>query len=569
MDFQQNSDEQAELISIFVDESSDIIERIRDNIEDFSSATDRDERFKDILRNIHTIKGGSGTCGFHTLKREAHSLEDRLLAYKDRADEIPAEILDVLQRATDRFKHLLDAGPDQEQVQHQEHTPNKTNQGFGFFDDITETGTPKQKTMVAKKAPSKESNNKKTSEMVRVPLDRIQRNIDVVSEIFLIRNQIKYMVERKNAGKISDQDFMQQWEILDDTLRKSIGDLENIAMSLRMMPIKPVFRMMEATVRNYVQDTGKNILLETTGSETNLDKRILDTMGEPLIHLVRNAMDHGIEDAETRRQVGKPVQAKIKLNAQLEGNEVIVSVSDDGGGIDDQKVLASAKNKGLDVSHVQNREDAIHLIFHPGFSTKQEASDVSGRGIGMDAVKNYVESLGGNLEVHTEIGRGSQFSMRIPLGLSVIRALIAKVNGVTFAISSSEVLEIQRVPVSELKVNGKDSYFKHHGQFLPCYNIADYIYTSYKKEFKIQKRKLAILNVKTTTDVISLRVDELISNVEIVVKPPPEEGLNLPYITGVAILADGIPTFVISMTRLYEKLIKPGLSSDKRGSHAA
>lgn len=559
--------EQDELIAIFVEESSDFLERIRDRIDDYETASDRHERFKDILRCVHTIKGGAGTCGFHVLRSEAHVLEDRLLAYKDRNGELPEDILIDLERAISRFAELLDAGPDKEEQQKAQ-----TLQGFGLFDEEEEEKNHPQVASPSEtktKGEIKKEPVKKSSEMIRVPLDRIQRNIDIVSEIFLTRNQLKYLVERRNAGKISDLEFHQSWEILDNTLRKSIGDLESIAMSFRMMPIKPVFRMMEATVREYSRQSGKDIILETSGSDTDLDKRVVDSIGEPLIHLVRNAMDHGIEDAALRQKQGKAKQAVIKLSAHLEGNEVIIDVIDDGCGIDHQKVLESARNKGIDVSHVSDKESAIQLIFHPGFSTKQEATEVSGRGIGMDAVKNYVESLGGSLQVETELGRGSKFSMRIPLGLSVIRALIAKVNGVSFAISSADILEIRRIDLKDLKVNGAERFYLRGEDFVPCYYLGDYIYREFSRTNGIDPQKTAICNIILGNEIVSLRVDDFISNVEIVVKPMPEAGMILPYVTGVAILADGMPTFVFSLPRLYERLIKPKILNEKRGSHAA
>lgn len=558
--------EHEELIGIFIEESIDLLERMRERLDDYSSAEDKGERFKDILRSIHTMKGGSGTCGFHRLKNMAHSLEEKLLNFKDHANDLPIQILEELEQAVSDFALLLEDGPDHEtQV-----VP--SNQGFGFFEDqdLISPGLAEGKQSTPKLKENKSlASTKKTSEQVRVPLEKIQRNIDLVSEIFLTRNQIKYLVEKRNLGQTSEQEFQQQWDMLDNTLRKSIGDLESLAMSLRMMPIKPVFRMMEATVREYAKQTSKQISLQTEGSDTDLDKRVLDNLSEPLIHLIRNAMDHGIENQETRIRLGKSNPAIIRLTAHMEGNEVIITVSDDGQGIDDKKLLESATRKGLDTSHVQTKDDAINLIFHPGFSTKQQATDVSGRGIGMDAVKNFVESIGGSIQVKTEINKGTQFCMRIPLGLSVIRALIAKVNGVIFAISSSEVLEIQRITRDQLQVNGNDTFFLRSGQFIPCHNIGDYLYTHCKENHKLQDRNLAICNIIFGGEMISLQVDELLSNVEIVVKPMPDQGLSLPYVTGVAILANGMPTFVVSLPRLYEKLLRNHTMTNKGGVHAA
>jgi two-component system chemotaxis sensor kinase CheA len=329
-------------------------------------------------------------------------------------------------------------------------------------------------------------------------------------------------------------------------------------------------KRMEKTVRGYSAETGKAIKVEIEGEDTELDKKILDSLAEPLIHLTRNAMDHGIEPEADRRRSGKPPVATIRFEAALSGNEVLVRVTDDGRGIDETKVLASAQKRGIDVSGVKTKDEAIALIFLPGLSTKEHTSDISGRGVGMDAVKSYVESFGGSISIQTELGKGTTFTLRLPIGMSVIPAVIARANNELFALSTSGLVETRTISSDAIVRNGDELYYERNGQFIPCYDIEDYVFESQRRP-RMPSRQASLCVCETSKGLVAMRVQELISNIEIVVKSPPKPGRQAPYVTGVSILATGRPIFVISLGLLYERAIRLRLSSAEaaRRSHAA
>jgi two-component system chemotaxis sensor kinase CheA len=341
-------------------------------------------------------------------------------------------------------------------------------------------------------------------------------------------------------------------------------------MSMRMMSAKSLMKRMEKTVRGYSAETGKAIKVEIEGEDTELDKKILDSLAEPLIHLTRNAMDHGIEPEADRRRAGKPPVATIRFAAALSGNEVLVRVSDDGRGIDESKVLASAKKRGVDVSGVKTKEEAIALIFLPGLSTKEQTSDISGRGVGMDAVKSYVESFGGSISIQTELSKGTSFTLRLPIGMSVIPAVIARANNEVFALSTSGLVETRTISSDAIVRNGDELYYDRNGQFIPCYDIEDYVFEGQRRQ-RMPSRQASLCVCETSKGLVAVRVQELISNIEIVVKSPPKPGRQAPYVTGVSILATGRPIFVISLGLLYERAIRPRLQAAQaaRRSHAA
>ena len=563
-----------ELTQVFNEESLDLIERVRNKLDNFLNSNDKIERFQDILRVIHTIKGNSASLGYSDLRLSAHNLETVVLEFKTKEDSITKEILDQIYAFFDYLENFIEDKVTQPPSSYIPSTP--CSAGSGFFDSEppkTENHQEKKELSVDKQnelktpavPPTQKKENqetkssKNTSDFIRIPTEKIQSNIDILSEIFLIRNQMRYLVDQHNSESLNKENFFQQWEILDNTLRKSIGELEQIAMSMRMTPIASLLHRMEKTVRSYLSEhSNKEIRVEIEGEDVEIDKKIIDSLAEPLIHLTRNAMDHGIETKQERIQSGKPAMAVIQFRVSIAYNEAIIRVRDDGRGIDENKVLASARKKGLNVSHVQTKEDMINLIFLPGFSTVEVVSDTSGRGIGMEAVKTYVESVGGNLSIETEIHKGTEFILKLPLGMSVVPVIIAKTNSKQFAILNSDVLELKKISSQEIVQNGDKFYYKRGKDFIRCFYLSKHLYLQYKKNYPIDNKseKVALCIVNVNGELTAIKVDELVSNAEIIVKEYPHISPKLSYISGVSILATGEPTFVVSLSKLCEKILR-------------
>ena len=409
-----------ELLQVFNEEVSDLIERSRNVLDGLLNSSNRVEGFRDILRVIHTIKGNAGTVGYSDVKEYAHDLETILFEFKNNENLINKSLLDKVVKFFDYLENIItgEGNP----IKYGE--GNIENNEMGIFDktevelriykmqpaegkeaevfnknEIEEVrnfpttakvnNSPEQKNNVeiknnangdANKANNDLKSKANSNDFIRVPIDRLQKNYDIISEIFLIRNQMRYLVEQFHSQNVMYDNFFQDWELLDNSLRKSIGELESISMSMRMTPVRSLLRRMEKTIRGYLEtNTEKDISISIEGEDVEIDKKIVDSLAEPLIHLTRNAMDHGIETKQERMANGKTPQANIKLSIQIIANEAIIVVSDDGRGIDENKILSSAIKKGLNVSSVQSKEEMINLIFLPGFSTAENVSDVSGR----------------------------------------------------------------------------------------------------------------------------------------------------------------------------------------------
>lgn len=557
-----------ELILTFREEALDLIERVRDKLDNFIESNDKVERFQDILRVIHTVKGNSASVGYHELRTAAHELESILLNYKTKEEKITRDTLALIYNYFDYLENFIESNS-KEKIQIPVIKEQTKNSEYCIFEseEPQKQNLEKEQIDTLTISPSKPTGLKNENEknfvkaantdFIRIPTEKIQKNFDILSEIFLSRNQMRYLVDQFNLSNISQEDFFVKWELFDNSLRKSIGELEQIVMSMRLTPITSLLRRMEKTVRGYLEDhKTKDIRVEIIGEDVEVDKKILDSLAEPLIHLTRNAMDHGIETKEERKRLHKPEQAVIKFVAKILGNEVHLTVSDDGCGIDENKVYNIALKKGLNVAHLTTKEEKINIIFMPGFSTVEKANDTSGRGIGMEAVKVYVESINGSLTTKTEINKGTEFCLKLPLGMSVIPVIIAKANNQEFAILNSDIRELKSIYIDEIVQNGDSSYYKSEGGFIKCININNYIFTSSSKKLKYvsKKQKIPLCIIDYNGKPIAVRIDELISNAEIVIKEYPSISPKLSYISGVSILSTGKPTFVISLSKLCEKI---------------
>ncbi len=588
-----------ELLQVFNEEVSDLIERSRNVLDGLLNSSNRVEGFRDILRVIHTIKGNAGTVGYSDVKEYAHDLETILFEFKNNENLINKSLLDKVVKFFDYLENIItgEGNP----IKYGE--GNIENNEMGIFDktevelriykmqpaegkeaevfnknEIEEVrnfpttakvnNSPEQKNNVeiknnangdANKANNDLKSKANSNDFIRVPIDRLQKNYDIISEIFLIRNQMRYLVEQFHSQNVMYDNFFQDWELLDNSLRKSIGELESISMSMRMTPVRSLLRRMEKTIRGYLEtNTEKDISISIEGEDVEIDKKIVDSLAEPLIHLTRNAMDHGIETKQERMANGKTPQANIKLSIQIIANEAIIVVSDDGRGIDENKILSSAIKKGLNVSSVQSKEEMINLIFLPGFSTAENVSDVSGRGIGMDSVKSYVDSMGGYLSTKTEVNKGTEFTIRLPLGMSVVPVIIAKANNVKFAILNSEVLELKKINISEVKKNGNEFYYQRKNDFIKCVNIEEGLFTHLQKKSQLyeKKEKLSICIIGKTGKYFAVQIGEFIENAEIVLKEYPQGAPKFSYVSGISILATGEPTFLISLSKYCDNLNK-------------
>lgn len=385
---------------------------------------------------------------------------------------------------------------------------------------------------------SKEAAAAKAVQTVRVPTDRLDRLVNLVGELVIDRNRLL-----EHGGKVPE---------LAETIRhigSVISELQNVAMKLRMTPVERVFNRFPRMVRDLARELGKDVHLQIEGQDTELDRLVIDEIGEPLVHLLRNALDHGVEEPAERAAAGKPMTATIRLTARHEGNHVIIEVSDDGRGIDPQKVIASAISKGLITEEEGARltdKQAYDLLFAPGFSTRETANAISGRGVGMDAVKNKVVSLGGAVEVVSEQGQGSTMIVMLPLTLAIIQAMLVEVGETILALPLSFIdeaidlaeLSVQRVQDAEMVVL--------RGHSLTLIRL-DQVLGLKSGPASAEE---AVVVVRIGSKKAGLVVDKLLGQQEVVIKPISRLVGKLDHLSGAAILGDGRLALILDAATL-------------------
>ena len=332
---------------------------------------------------------------------------------------------------------------------------------------VSQTAKPATAKPAAKKPASTGKTSGSVSHTVRVDIEKLDVLMNLVSELIIAKNGLVSAshVEGDEAAALN-QSFTEQIEYLE----RVTTNLHESVMKVRMMPIESVFSRFPRMIRDLNKKLGKKMELYMSGEDTELDRTVIDEIGDPIMHLLRNSADHGLESAEIRKERGKSEVGSIFLDAFQEGNNVVIEVRDDGNGIDTEKVKAKAVEKGTitqEQADVMTDKEAIDLLFRPSFSTAEKVTDVSGRGVGLDVVKSKIEALGGDVEVKTKYGEGSTFSIRLPLTLAIIQALMVKLGDEKYAISLGSIETIEDIPVSDIKYVHAKEVIHLRGNVIP------------------------------------------------------------------------------------------------------
>lgn len=549
-----------EIILMFFEEAKAVLEELYDLLKAYDEEQSADEKIEHvnaIYRGVHTIKGGSAMFQMDELTKVAHELESYLSTKKKAPDNLDVALIT---HQVDQIETLLQA-----EAQKREGASSVAVSGDVAvepkIEEVQEVLTPSVSLDDASYQPPEEQvgaaknlAKKETANLIRVPLDRIQRSYDITSEIFLLRNQIAHLVETGFENTAIQNDLFLKWEVLDNSLRQRIVELESAVLSMRMTAVKSLFSRMEKTIRTYIESSDKLIQVKVSGQETEIDKRILDSLGDPLIHLVRNAMDHGIEAPEVREQQNKPRQGTICMDAKIIGSEVVLKISDDGKGIDAQSILQSARSKGLDVSGVSSEQDALQLIFAPGFSTAQQVSEISGRGVGMDVVKTYVDKSGGRVHIDTKVGEGTTFSLYLPIGLSIIPLIVVSVGNHVYGIPTHDIMQTYTLRRSDITFNQNQYLLNIDNQFVPCIFLSKY-FDNTGADDSLMRREMFVCLTKINGERCAFIADKLIANTEFIVKALPMGIPVLNYLQGVSILTTGVSAFILSLEKLYKHIM--------------
>lgn len=381
-----------------------------------------------------------------------------------------------------------------------------------------------------------------TGKTVRVDIDRLDNLMNLVSELIIIKTRLE-----ENGSIKENANTNEALEYLE----RITTNLHDAVMKVRMVPIERVFNRFPRMVRDLSKELGKGINLLMYGEETEVDRTVIDEIGDPLIHLMRNAIDHGIERAGERVRLQKAKEGKVVLRAYHDGNTVVIEVEDDGKGIDVDSVLRKAVDNGLYTEQQLEKfssEDIIQLIFEPGFSTAKTISDLSGRGVGLDVVKTKIESLGGLVEVDSKKGIGSRFVIRLPLTLAIIQALLIGLGDENYAIPLNSIKEIVTIEESSVKSVQDKEVVLLRGELLPLVRLDKELGVEREKE---NGHEMTVVVVRKGEKLAGIIVDRLIGQQEIVIKSLGKYLSGIRYIAGATILGDGRVSLILDTNSLF------------------
>jgi two-component system chemotaxis sensor kinase CheA len=577
-----------ELVSDFIVEAREHLGNVESQLLVLEQDPSQTGPLQSLFRSFHTIKGLAGFLEFHEVQEVCHDVETLLDRARNNELEITPEITDLLLESADyltreigRIEHCIlgngTAAPACPAVLLEK--VRAALEGRVVEEEVEEAPEPKAvepeadvrenapfaacpepiaaapktapvpatvKTPAGAASPANGNNGQQLrgDRLVKVDTGKLDYLVDMVGELVVAQSLIRHDPAFKSTTDMRLQrNLLQLGRITDEVQRAS--------MAMRMVPIGQLFQKMDRLIRDLSRKHNKKIELETHGRDIEMDRNMVEELGDPLMHMVRNAVDHGIETTAERLASGKPPVAKVRLRAQHQAGQILITVSDDGRGIDRQKILEKALRMRLvEPGASLTDNDVFHLIFEPGFSTAEKVTDLSGRGVGMDVVKKQIHKLRGRIEIASRPGQGTDFQLKLPLTLAIIDGLIVKVGGERFIVplaSVREVLQPREGMLTTMENRAEVAVVRDH--LFPIVRL--------HQRFGIEPRSRNLLDgllmlLETHGRTYSLAVDELIGKQEVVIKNLGETFRDVPGVAGGAILGDGRVGLILDVDGLYK-----------------
>jgi two-component system chemotaxis sensor kinase CheA len=585
--------EDQELLEGFLTETSELLEKMDDDLVALEKVPQDMELLNSIFRSIHTVKGASSFLGFELLVKITHKTEDVLNRLRKDELRVTTEIMDVILEAVDTVKLLVndirngeiiereldgiiekllpyisgnmaeatvlkDTAPEPSPVSHSADETEPLLSESGVEDIVAESPvtSPPQASQAPAAAPAAKPASARGEDVsdnttVRIDVKRLDDLMNQVGEMVLERNRILQMnVDYQSRENMIN--FGEEFGKLAKRIDFVTSELQMQVLKIRMIPVEKVFKKFPRIVRNLSRDMGKEVELEIIGEETELDRSVVDEIGDPLIHLIRNALDHGLEMPEDRVAAGKSRTGKVVLSATHEGNQIIISIRDDGRGIDPEKLGRKAIEKGLiteDQLAGMSQKEVLDLIFLPGFSTKEKATDLSGRGVGMDVVRTNIRKLNGLIEIRSEVGSGSEFILKLPLTLAIIQSLLVEVDCEVYSVPLAAVLETLKVENSSFHHIAGQEVLKLRDTVLPLLRLQQVFGVRANDE---QSAQSYIVVIGVAEKRVGLVVTRLLGQQEVAIKSLGKYLANAPGIAGSTILGDGRVALIIDPAGITE-----------------
>lgn len=579
-------DEMEEIIADFITEAEESLDRIDPLFVELETRGYDKDMLNDIFRSMHTLKGAAGFLGFQPIVDVAHNAESIMKKLRDNEMSLSRHAMDVILRSVDMLRLLIrhiklkdgieeDTAPlvkDLCDVLAGSHpaaqppvSPVQTVSADApaAFDIGSDAGKNEEAVPAAaeknKAVPSAEpadravAEKKESIQTLRVDVDRIDKVMDLTGEVVLVRNRllnIMNFLEAKYSDDAHVESLLETVEFLDLVT----SDMQLAVMKMRMQPIKKVFGKFPRLVRDIAGALGKEVELRIAGEETEVDKSVIEQIGDPMVHIIRNAIDHGLESTDGRRLKGKPEKGTISISAYQQGNQIVIEVADDGKGIDVERVKRKAVEKSLITEEDAGRmtdEAAVNLIFLPGFSTNDAATELSGRGVGMDVVKTNVSKLNGYVEVMTKKDMGSTFKISIPLTLAIIQALTVRTLGAQYAIPLAPVVELLKIARNDLDDIVGQKALVIRGNVHPFFELSAVLGNG--SSVNSEYRYVVVIAIGDRR--FCLGVDELLGQEEVVIKAIEGVDTDSAHILGATITGEGKVVLILDLASLSRRVL--------------
>lgn len=579
-----------EIVESFIVETKEILDKLDVDLLEMEKSTEDKELLNQIFRSFHTIKGTSGFLGLEALPEVTHKCEDILNKLRKGEAVLTPQLMDGIFLAFDTIKLLVQ----QIETEQNENVAidNVCNILQGLLSNI-ENDTPDvsvvnkpeisqeilakfeaeeaktaalEKEIVTQEKPKKEESRIEAIEKaaaapvkentIRVDVDRLDSLLDIVSELVLGRNrltQVNSHFSIENEGNRYTRDFGEVTKQID----LMTTELQLVAMKLRMIKIAKIFNRYPRLVRDLTKDLNKDVELIIKGEETEVDKNLIEEINDPLVHIIRNSVDHGVEKPEVRIAAGKSPKGTVTLSAEQLGNNIVITVEDDGKGLDTEMLKEKVVSKGLlsrEKAKELTKQEAMNLIFMPGFSTAEKVSNVSGRGVGMDVVKTNVSKLRGIINIESELGKGTKIIIKLPLTLAIISGMIVKVHGEAIVIPLGSVIEVIRVNTDQIySIKGKE-VIKVRDSVLPLVSLNELLKGKMNGRAEERKGSQYVVEVGIAEKRYGIKVDDLIGQQEVVIKSLGSYLGKIDGIAGSTIMGDGTVVMILDIHELFNKL---------------
>lgn len=571
-----------EIKQTFLEESQQLLEEAEGAFLAMDAGNHSQSQVDQIFRLAHNFKGSAKAVGFDQVSHFAHKTEDVLSLIRNgqlNPDKLVCTILlkalDALKSYIHGLKTDLDFKQDTSDLEKElsvlclqvdskglmtSPVSSSANDSTLPEDDISKQLEalfaapihPVAPPAHSVSTPINEKNDKSpkpvlaAEEALRVSTRKLDELLNLVGEMVVnqtVMNNHRMEQTTDSAHALQTLSYM----------GKIVSELQSAAMSLRMMPVKPLFQRLRRSLRDVAEMQSKDIDLITDGDHVELDKTILEKITDPLNHLMRNAADHGIESADVRVSAGKPVKATVTLTAEQQEDHILITISDDGKGLDRNVLIRKALEKGLIKDDNLSDQEAYALIFKAGFSTKEQVTDISGRGVGLDVVQRAVEELKGDITIKTELGKGTSFIVSLPLSLSIIAGMVVSIDQKKYVIPVSQMVET--IEYTKFKIessSGKGRMINLRGEVLPILSLNQILHGVKRSGAPVTERQPGIVTSRRGKK-ISFEVDEILGQQQVVLKKLGPELQELPGIIAGAVLGNGEPGLILNLHELVDE----------------